>query len=531
MAPKVLISDSLSDAAVQIFRDRGIDVTFDASIGKDKEKLLAVIGDYDGLAIRSASKVTEKIIAAATKLKVIGRAGIGVDNVDIQAASKKGIIVMNTPFGNSITTAEHAIAMMFAVARQIPEANASTHEGKWEKSRFMGVELTGKTLGVIGAGNIGSIVCARGLGLKMKVVAYDPFLSEERAAQIGVTKLDLDALLARADFITLHVPYTEKTANILSAENLAKTKKGVRIINCARGGLVDEAALAGLIRSGHVAGAAFDVFAEEPATENPLFGLPNVVVTPHLGAATTEAQENVALQVAEQMADYLLSGAVSNALNMPSVTAEEARIMGPWLKLAEHLGAFVGQLTDEPIQSIEVVYNGVSKDMNLKALNCAAIAGVMKATNPDVNMVSAPIIAKDRGIDISTTTQDKTGVFDGYIRLVVVTDERTRSIAGTVFSDGKPRFIQIKGINIDAEIGANMLYTTNRDVPGVIGTLGRILGEHGVNIANFTLGRSARDGDAIAMLYLDEAPAPAALAALRETGVFQQVRALHFDAV
>jgi D-3-phosphoglycerate dehydrogenase / 2-oxoglutarate reductase len=531
MAPKVLISDSLSDAAVQIFRDRGIDVTFDPSIGKDKEKLLSVIGDYDGLAIRSASKVTEKIIAAATNLKVIGRAGIGVDNVDIPEASKKGIIVMNTPFGNSITTAEHAIAMMFAVARQIPEANASTHAGKWEKSRFMGVELTGKTLGVIGAGNIGAIVCARALGLKMKVVAYDPFLSEERATQIGVTKLELDELLARADFITLHVPYTEKTANILSAENLAKTKKGVRIINCARGGLVDEAALAALIASGHVAGAAFDVFAEEPATENPLFNLPNVVVTPHLGAATTEAQENVALQVAEQMADYLLTGAVTNALNMPSVTAEEARIMGPWLKLAEHLGAFVGQLTEEAIQSIEVVYNGISKDMNLKALNCAAIAGVMKATNPDVNMVSAPIIAKDRGIEISTTTQDKTGVFDGYIRLVVVTDERTRSIAGTVFSDGKPRFIQIKGINIDAEIGAHMLYTTNRDVPGVIGALGRTLGEHGVNIANFTLGRSARDGDAIALLYLDEAPTPEALGALRATGVFQQVRPLVFDAV
>jgi D-3-phosphoglycerate dehydrogenase len=530
MAPKVLISDSLSDAAVQIFRDRGIDVTFDPTIGKDKEKLLSAIDQYDGLAIRSASKVTEKIIAAASRLKVIGRAGIGVDNVDIPAASKKGIIVMNTPFGNSITTAEHAIAMMFAVARQIPEANASTHAGKWEKSRFMGVEVTGKTLGVIGAGNIGSIVCSRALGLKMKVLAYDPFLSEDRAAQIGVSKVELDDLLARADFITLHVPYTDKTANILSAENLGKTKPGVRIINCARGGLVDEAALAALIRSGHVAGAAFDVFAEEPATDNPLFGLDNVVVTPHLGAATTEAQENVALQVAEQMADYLLTGAVSNALNMPSVTAEEARIMGPWLKLAEHLGAFVGQLTDEPIQSIELVYNGVAKDMNLKALNCAAIAGVMKATNPDVNMVSAPIIAKDRGIEISTTTQDKTGVFDGYIRLVVVTDERTRSIAGTVFSDGKPRFIQIKGINIDAEIGANMLYTTNRDMPGVIGTLGRILGEHGVNIANFTLGRSARDGDAIALLYLDDAPAPSALAALRDTGVFQQVRPLHFDA-
>ena len=395
----------------------------------------------------------------------------------------------------------------------------------------MGGELTGKTRGVIGAGNIGAIVCARALGLKMKVVAYDPFLSEERATQIGVTKVELDELLARADFITLHVPYTEKTANILSAENLAKTKKGVRIINCARGGLVDEAALAELIKSGHVAGAAFDVFAEEPATENPLFNLTNVVVTPHLGAATTEAQENVALQVAEQMADYLLTGAVTNALNMPSVTAEEARIMGPWLKLAEHLGAFVGQLTEEAIQSIEVVYNGIAKDMNLKALNCAAIAGIMKATNPDVNMVSAPIIAKDRGIEISTTTQDKTGVFDGYIRLVVVTDERTRSIAGTVFSDGKPRFIQIKGINIDAEIGAHMLYTTSRDGPGVIGALGRTLGEHGVNSANFTLGRSGRDGDAIALLYLDEAPDGAALAALRATGVFQQVRPLQFDAV
>ena len=530
MAPKVLISDSLSDAAVQIFKDRGIDVTFDASIGKDKDKLLAVIDQYDGLAIRSASKVTEKIIAAATNLKVIGRAGIGVDNVDIPAASKKGIIVMNTPFGNSITTAEHAIAMMFAVARQIPEANASTHAGKWEKSRFMGVELTAKTLGVIGAGNIGSIVCDRARGLKMKVVAYDPFLSEDRAKQMGVTKLELDDLLAQADFITLHVPYTEKTANILSAENLKKTKKGVRIINCARGGLVDEAALADLIRSGHVAGAAFDVFKEEPATENPLFNLPNVVVTPHLGAATTEAQENVALQVAEQMADYLLTGAVSNALNMPSVTAQEAAVMGPWLKLAEHLGAFVGQLTDEPIETIEVVYNGVAKDLNLKALNCAAIAGVMKATNPDVNMVSAPIIARERGIELSTTTQDKTGVFDGYVRLVVTTPTRTRSIAGTVFSDGKPRFIQIKGINIDAEIGQHMLYTTNKDVPGIIGTLGQTLGQNGVNIANFTLGRSVREGEAIALLYLDEQPPAAVLDKLKATGLFQQVRPLQFDA-
>lgn len=355
MAPKVLVSDKLSETAVQIFRDRGIEVDFEPSLGKDKDKLAEVIGKYDGLAIRSATKVTEKLLAHADNLKVVGRAGIGTDNVDKVAASKKGVIVMNTPFGNMITTAEHAIAMMFAVARQIPEASASTHAGKWEKSKFMGVELTAKTLGVIGAGNIGGIVCERALGLKMKVIAYDPFLSEERADKLGVEKVDLDTLLARADFITLHVPLTDQTRNILSREALEKTKKGVRIINCARGGLVDEQALADLLKSGHVAGAAFDVFAEEPATENPLFGLPNVVCTPHLGASTTEAQENVALQVAEQMSNYLLSGAVENALNMPSVTAEEAKTMGPWVKLAGHLGTFVGQLTDEPIDSIEKI--------------------------------------------------------------------------------------------------------------------------------------------------------------------------------
>ncbi|TVS00049.1 MAG: phosphoglycerate dehydrogenase [Rhodobacteraceae bacterium] len=530
MAPKVLVSDKLSETAVQIFRDRGIDVTFDPSIGKDKEKLLSVIGDYDGLAIRSATKVTEKVLAAATNLKVVGRAGIGVDNVDIPAASKQGVIVMNTPFGNSVTTAEHAISLMMAVARQIPEANASTHAGKWEKSGFMGVELFNKTLGVIGAGNIGGIVCDRALGLKMKVIAYDPFLSAERAVKMGVTKVELDELLARADFITLHVPLTDKTRNILSAENLAKTKKGVRIINCARGGLVDEAALAEGIKSGHVAGAGLDVFAVEPATESPLFGLPGVVVTPHLGASTTEAQENVALQVAEQMSDYLLSGAVSNALNMPSVTAEEARIMGPWLKLAAHLGAFAGQLTDEPIKAVNILYDGKVSEMNLEALSCAAISGVMKATNPDVNMVSAPVVAKERGVHFSTTTQEKSGVFDAYIKLTVVTDTRERSIAGTVFSDGKPRFIQIKGITIDAEVGAHMLYTTNEDVPGIIGALGNTMGEDGVNIANFTLGRSEAGRDAIALLYLD-APAPQpVLEKLRATGLFRQVRPLVFDA-
>ena len=529
MAPKVLISDSLSEAAVQIFKDRGIDVDFQPDLGKDKDKLLEVIGQYDGLAIRSATKATEKIIAAANNLKVIGRAGIGTDNIDKDAASKKGVIVMNTPFGNMITTAEHAIAMMFAVARQIPEASASTHAGKWEKSAFMGVELTGKTLGVIGAGNIGGIVCDRARALKMKVIAYDPFLGEEKAKKMGVEKVELEELLPRADFITLHVPFTEQTANILSRENLEKTKKGVRIINCARGGLVDEEALADMLKSGHVAGAAFDVFKEEPAKENPLFNLPNVVCTPHLGAATTEAQENVALQVAEQMADYLLTGAVSNALNMPSVTAEEAKVMGPWLKLSGHLGAFIGQLTDEPIKAINILYDGVVAEMNLEALNCGVVAGIMKRANPDVNMVSAPVVAKEKGIQISTTNQDKSGAFDGYIKVTVVTDKRERSIAGTVFSDGKPRFIQIKGINIDAEVGRHMVYTTNEDVPGIIGTLGQTMGANDVNIANFTLGRAAVKGEAIALLYVD-APVPApVIKQLHETGMFTQIKLLEFD--
>ncbi len=529
MAPKVLVSDNLSETAVQIFRDRGIDVTFEPSIGKDKAKLLEVIGSYDGLAIRSVTKVTEKFLTAATNLKVVGRAGVGVDNVDIPAASKKGVIVMNTPFGNSITTAEHAIAMMMAVARQIPAANASTHAGKWEKSKFMGVELTAKTLGVIGVGNIGSIVCERALGLKMKVIAYDPFLSEERAGKIGATKVEFEELLHRADFITFHVPLTDKTRNILSRAAIAKLKPGVRIVNCARGGLVDEEALAEALQLGQVAGAAFDVFAVEPATESPLFNLANVVVTPHLGAATTEAQENVALQVAEQMSDYLLSGAVSNALNMPSVTAEEAAVMGPWLKLAGHLGAFVGQLTDEPIKAINILYDGAVGEMNTAAMNAAAVAGIMKATNPDMNMVSAPIIAKERGVNISTTTQGKTGVFDAYIKLTVVTSRRERSIGGTVFSDGKPRFIQIKGINIDAEIGQHMLYTTNQDVPGIIGALGQTLGEAGVNIANFTLGRADRGGSAIALLYVDDVIPEPVLDRLRATGLFGQVRPLEFE--
>jgi D-3-phosphoglycerate dehydrogenase len=527
--PRVLVSDKLSPTAVQIFKDRGVEVDYLPDLGKDKEKLLEVIGQYDGLAIRSATKVTEKLIAAATNLKVVGRAGIGVDNVDIPAASRRGIIVMNTPFGNSITTAEHAVALMFALARQIPEANASTHAGKWEKNRFMGVEITSKTLGVIGCGNIGSIVATRGVGLKMHVVAFDPFLSESRAEELGVEKVELEELFKRADFITLHTPMTDKTRGIINAEAISKMKDGVRIINCARGGLIVEADLIEALKSGKVAGAGIDVFETEPATENALFGMENVVTTPHLGASTSEAQENVALQVAEQMSDYLMKGAVSNAINMPSITAEEAPRLKPFVKLAEVLGAFVGQVTEDPIEEVEILFDGATASMNTRALISAALAGLIRPQVSDVNMVSAPIMVKERGIIVAEVKRDKSGVFDGYIKLTVKTNKQTRSIAGTCFSDHKPRFIQIKGINLDAEVGQHMLYTTNADAPGIIGLLGTLCGKNNVNIANFQLGRNKPGGDAIALLYLDGPFPEKALEEVRANPSIVSAKRLEFD--
>ena len=387
---------NLSPAAVAIFKARGVEVDLQPELGKDRQRLAKIIGEYDGLAIRSNTKVTAKLLEKATRLKVVGRAGIGVDNVDIPAATARGVIVMNTPFGNSITTAEHAIALMFALARHIPAADASTRAGKWEQNRFLGVEITGKVLGLIGCGNVGSIVADRAIGLRMRVIAYDPFLSAERAKQIGVEKVELDDLLSRADVITLHTPMTAQTKNILSAENIAKTKKGVRIVNCARGGLVDEVALRAALDSGHVAGAAFDVFVEEPATANPLFGHPNVVATPHLGASTNEAQENVALQVAEQMSDYLMRGAISNAVNFPSITAEEAPRLKPFVALAEQLGSFAGQLTDAPIGKITITYEGAVAGLKIRALTSAAIAGLLRPLLAAIKVVSAPPSAARR---------------------------------------------------------------------------------------------------------------------------------------
>jgi D-3-phosphoglycerate dehydrogenase len=507
-APKVLISDELSPAAVAIFKDNGIDVTFEPKLGKDKERLEKLIPEFDGLAIRSATKVTEKLLKAATRLKVIGRAGIGVDNVDIKAATAQGVIVMNTPFGNSITTAEHAIAMMMALARQIPEADRSTQAGKWEKSRFMGVELFGKVLGVIGCGNIGSIVADRGIGLKMKVIAYDPFLSDERAMEIGVEKVELPDLFARADFITLHTPLTDRTRGIIGAAAFPLMKKGVRIINCARGGLVDEKALLEALRSGHVAGAALDVFEEEPATANPLFGAPNLISTPHLGAATSEAQENVALQVAEQMSAYLLKGAISNAVNFPSITAEEAPRLRPFVKLAEQLGSFAGQLTEKTIKGIRIEYSGAVAELNVKPITAAAVASVLKWHMGDgVNMVSAVSLAEQRGVRIETRTRGQDGTYESYVKLTVTSDAYERSVGGTVFSDGRPRFIQVRDINMEFEVSPHMLFIRNADKPGFIGRFGSLMGEASVNIATLNLGRDKPGGDAICLVTVDE-PVP-----------------------
>lgn len=524
--PKVLISDKLSERAAEIFRERGLDV--DVKTGMTPEELKAVIGQYDGLAIRSATKVTEEIIATADNLKVVGRAGIGVDNVDIPAATGRGIVVMNTPHGNSITTAEHTIAMMFALARQIPAADRSTQAGKWEKSRFMGTELTGKVLGVIGCGNIGSIVVERAQGLRMRVIAYDPFLSPDRAEDLDIEKVELDELLARADIITLHVPMTDQTRGIIDAAALAKTKPGVRIVNCARGGLVVEADLKAAIESGHVAGAALDVFTEEPAKENPLFGMDQVVATPHLGASTAEAQEKVALQVAEQMADYLLTGAITNALNMPSLTAEEAKRLGPYMQLAEQLGSFAGQLTRTGLKDARIEYEGHVAHLNTRPLTQVALCGMLRPMLDNVNMVNAPIVARERDIDVAEVKHERDCDYQTLIRLTVTTERGERCVAGTLFGGDKPRLVEIKGIAVEASITPHMLYITNEDKPGFIGALGTTLGDAGVNIASFHLGRAAQGQDAIALLELDAPIDPTILQKVRSLPHTKQAEALSF---
>jgi D-3-phosphoglycerate dehydrogenase len=522
----VLIADTLSPRAAEILTARGLTVDFIP--GLPREELKARIGLYDGLAVRSATKVDKGLLDHARKLRVVGRAGIGVDNIDVEAATQHGIVVMNTPYGNSITAAEHTIALLFALCRQIPAADRSTQAGRWEKSRFMGVELSGKTLGIIGCGNVGAAVAERALGLRLKVIAYDPFLSPERARALGVEKVALEELYARADFVTLHTPLTEATRNLIDAHALAMMKPGVRLINCARGELVIENDLVQALDSGQVAGAAIDVFAEEPAFVSPLFGRDNVVATPHLGASTTEAQENVALEIAEQMSDFLLTGAVSNAVNMPSLSAEEARRLSPYMKLAEQLGSFAGQLTETGIRAVAVEYEGAIAELNVKPLTAIALTGLLAPQLAAVNMVNAPLVCRERDIRVSETRRAEPVDYQTLIRVIVTTERRRREVAGTLFGGDKPRLVSVEGIALEAELGHNVLFVRNCDRPGFIGALGHALGAAAVNIATFHLGRTAPGGEAIALIEVDQELTPPILDTVRALPNVIQVKAMRF---
>ena len=523
---RVLISDKLSQQAVEVFKERGIAV--DVEIGIEPQALLDRIDLYDGLAVRSATKVTDALVRAGTNLKVIGRAGIGVDNIDVDAASARGIVVMNTPLGNAVTTAEHAIAMMFALARQIPAADRSTQARKWERSKFVGMELTGKTLGIIGCGNVGSIVADRARGLKMKVIAFDPFLTPERVQQLGVDKVDFATLLARADVITLHTPLTDETRGMIDGAAIAAMKPGMRIINCARGELIDTAAMREGITSGLIGGVAVDVYPEEPPGAYALFGLDAVIATPHLGASTIEAQEKVAVQVAVQMADYLLDGAVVNAVNVPSLSSEEATQLAPYMKLAMQIGSLAGQVAETSIGTIVIEYEGAVAGLNTQPISTSLLHGLLSPILDSVNFVNAPVLARERNIRVTEAKHDRRSDYQSLVRLTATTERRTRSVSGTLFAANKPRIIELNGIPLEAELCPHMLFTVNRDEPGYIGRLGSTLADAGVNIATFHLGRSGPGGDAVALLALDGAIPLEVLAEVRALPGVVQARALRF---
>ncbi|OGQ87799.1 MAG: phosphoglycerate dehydrogenase [Deltaproteobacteria bacterium RIFOXYD12_FULL_56_24] len=492
---KVLISDNLSPIGVQILEEAGLEV--DVKTGLPPEELKAIISEYDGLVIRSASKVTEEIIEAATKLRVVGRAGIGLDNVNIPAASKKGIIVMNAPDGNATTAAEHAIAMMMSLTRNIPQATASMKEGKWEKKKFSGREVTGKTVGIVGIGRIGSIFADRAQGLKMKVIAFDPHMPKELVEKIGVELVSLEELCKRADFISVHVPLTKETKHLLSTKEFKLMKKECVFLDCARGGVVDEDALYHALKDGEIRGAGLDVFEVEPTTrENcKLLSLDNFVCTPHLGASTAEAQENVAVAIAEQMADYLLRGTITNAVNVPSVSADVLSKVGPYITLAEMLGSFHMQIAKGGVEEVNIEFCGDLSEMVTSPITVAFLKGLFTPILQDaVNYVNAPIIAQERGIRVVEAKTSKSDDFLNLVTIRVKTTEGENVLAGTVFGKNEPRLVRLNGFRMEALPAGPMLFVQNNDVPGVIGLLGTTLGSEGVNIARMTVGKQ-REGD------------------------------------
>ena len=520
---KVWIADKMSARAIEVFKAHGIEVDYRPGLS-DAEQL-AIVADYDGIAVRSSTTLKGALLDAATRVKVIGRAGIGVDNVDVDVCSRRGTVVMNTPFGNTITTAELAVAHIVAAARMIPQASASTRAGLWEKSRFMGMELTGKKAGVIGAGNIGAIVCDRLKGLHMAVYVYDPFISDERAAAMGVTKVATVAELAAiVDVLTVHVPLLPATRNLIDADILAAMKPGSIVVNCARGGIVNEAALYEACKSGHLRAAALDVYEQEPARENPLFELENVSFTPHIGASTDEAQENVAVQIAEQMSAYLLSGVVTNAVNVPSLSVEEQRLLAPYLLLAQRMGSFLGQTMRPGYSRMSVHLEGHAASINRKPLINAMLQGLLSQSMEEVNAVNAGMLARERGIELIESARENSDSFATMIRLQVEGDEGMRCVSGTLFDETRPRLISFDTCGIEMAPAGNLIFLQNEDRPDVIAFIGAILARANINIGDFRLGRREDTRNAVALIQVDTLPSEAVLAELAELPNMLMVR-------
>ncbi|HVF51315.1 MAG TPA: phosphoglycerate dehydrogenase [Pyrinomonadaceae bacterium] len=513
---KILVSDDVSESGLEPLR--AAEFAVEKRTGLKFEELCEAVRDVDGLVVRSETKVTAALLEYAGRLRVIGRAGVGVDNIDVAAATARGIAVMNAPDGNTMTTAEHTLALLLSLARRVPQGHASLSAGRWERKKFVGVELRGKTLGIVGLGRIGRVVASRARGFEMKVIAYDPFTAPEQARELGLELLPLAEVCARADFLTVHTPLTSETRGIIGAREFALMKRGVRVINCARGGLVDEHALYEAIKEGRVAGAALDVFeTEPPAAGNPLLGLEEVIATPHLGASTREAQEGVALTVAEQMRDYFLTGALRGAVNVPTLNAQELSLLQPYLMLAERLGRFQAQLVDDAVREVRIVYAGEIGEVDAAPVTRAFLAGLLRNVSARANFVNAFLIAEERGITVTASYKRTAGnELTPAIETHVVTSSVEHVVSGALFGPhDKGRITEIDGFRIEAIPTGNMVVTRSSDVPGVIGRVGTCLGTHGVNISHFHLGRRERGGEAMAVIETDAPLDDATLAELR----------------
>ncbi len=513
---KILVTDSLAPEGLAVFKNaEGFEV--DVKLGLKHEEIKKICGEYDGWVIRSGTRITAELIEAAKNLKVIGRAGVGYENIDADAATQRGIVVMNTPGGNNVTTAEHTVALMMALARHIPQAVSSLKSGNWERNKFVGVELCNKTLGVIGLGNVGRIVAERAAGLRMKVIGYDPFIAAENIARMGVEPGTLEDIFVRSDFITVHVPLTPETQGLINKEALAKMKKGVRIINCARGGIIDEQDLAEAIKAGKVAGAALDVYVDEPpSADHPLVKLDQVITTPHLGASTDEAQLNVAIAVAEQMIDFLTRGVVRYAVNVPSVSPELLDVLRPYLTLGEKLGSLHTQMAGALPDEVQVEYRGDVAQYNVAPLTLALLKGLLSPVMESaVNYVNAPVIAKERGLQIVESKSERAGDFSSSITVKAVNGKQSLEVEGAIFGSKHPRIVRVNDFYLEAVPEGYILVLQNKDVPGVVGTIGTILGKNGINIAGMELGRTEKGGNAISFTHVDDAVGKKALDELR----------------